>query len=136
MRSARAGLPIGLLVLALASLALLGCAAPDAASEDSAAPAPVSSSPDAARVLTVPEAIQAGDQPMNVRGYVLIGADGVARLCTGLAGSYPPQCGQPSLVIKGLEQEKLAGREAAGGVVWAGEATYRGVLEAGVFTVS
>jgi hypothetical protein len=143
MRSPRSGLPIGLLLLALASLALLGCASADGSNEDTAAPA--AESPTAtpepglspvSRVLTVPEAIQAGDQPMKVRGYVLIGADGVARLCTGIAGSYPPQCGSPSVVLKGVEQEKLVGRESAGGVVWAGEATYRGVLKDGVFTLS
>lgn len=156
MRSPRSGLPIGLLVLALASLTLLGCGSPDGEAEDSVepvagearspSPAELASPPanptsqpgepgEVGRVLTVPEAIAAGDRPMKVRGYMLIGADGVTLLCTGLAGSYPPQCGKPSLVVKGLEQAKLVGRESAGGVVWAGEATYRGVLKEGVFTL-
>lgn len=143
MRSPRSGLPIGLLVLALASLTLLGCGAPDGPAEDSVEPVasePSTPAPDdlaqVGRVLTVPEAIEAGDRPMKVRGYVLVGADGVTHLCTGLAGSYPPQCGKPSLVVQGIEPATLAGRESAGGVVWAGEATYRGVLKNGVFTLS
>ena len=132
MRSARSGL----LVLGLAILTLVGCAAPDDAKRDSAAPATTTPSSSAKKILTVPEAIKAGDQPMKVRGYVLIGPDGVARLCAGLAGSYPPQCGSPSLVVKGLQPDKLDGRESAQGIVWTGETTLRGTLENGVLTLS
>jgi hypothetical protein len=87
------------------------------------------------RIMTVPEAIHAGDQPVKVRGYVLIAADGVARICTGLAGSYPPQCGSPSLRVEGLDPTTVTGLESAGGIQWSGETTLRGTLAAGVLTI-
>jgi hypothetical protein len=128
-------------ILGVALATLVGCAAPDNGAADRAAPsdrpAPTASGPlGAGKILTVPQAIKAGDQPVKVRGYILVGADGVTRLCTGLAGSYPPQCGGPSLVVKGLKLDAIPARESAQGIVWSGETTVRGTLSRGVLTVS
>lgn len=128
MRSVRAGFVI------LVLITLVGCA--DPGPEDTAAPSPTGGGSVGDRVLTVPQAIKAGDQAVKVRGYILVRADGVARLCTGLAGSYPPQCGSPSLVVKGLRLETVDGRESAEGVTWTGETTLRGTLAGGVLTVT
>lgn len=117
-------------MIAAGALALLvGCATPDSGAEG----------PDPSRVpgdvLTVQEAIDAGTGQVRVRGYVLIAADGVTRLCTGLAGSYPPQCGAPTLIVQGLAAEAIPNRESAQGVVWGGETTLRGTLAGGVLDV-
>ena len=92
-------------------------------------------SPDSEEVLTVSEAVAVVTGPVQVRGYVLVGADGVTRLCTGLAGSYPPQCGAPSLIVEGLAAEAIPNRESDQGIVWGGEITLRGTLAAGVLHV-
>jgi hypothetical protein len=122
-------------LIAVLAFGLVGCATPDTA-EPAGTPSGTGSTPSAKRILTVPQAIHAGDQPVKVRGYVLIGADGVTRLCTGLAGSYPPQCGSPSLQVKGELPDDLPGRESAQGVTWTGETTLRGTLAGGVLTLS
>lgn len=120
------------LLLAVLTFGMAGCAGSDS-EPDTATPADGGT---ASRILTVPEAIKAGDQQLKVRGYVLVSADGVARICTGLAGSYPPQCGNPSLEVKGLKPDELPGKESASGIVWTGETTLRGVLEGGVLTLA
>jgi hypothetical protein len=91
--------------------------------------------PSPERVLTVSEALRAGNKPVSVRGYVLVKRDGQALLCTGLAGSYPPQCGSPSLVVKGLDPTSLTGRESSQGIVWSGETTLTGTMAGGVLTL-
>ncbi|GIE87667.1 hypothetical protein [Actinoplanes regularis] len=121
MGAARINITIAIGVL----IVLSGCARPDAGGR----------SPGHDEVLTVQEAIDAGTGQVRVRGYVLIAADQVTRLCTGLAGSYPPQCGAPALVVQGLAAEAIPHRESAQGIVWGGEITLRGNLAAGVLTV-
>ncbi|GGN58466.1 hypothetical protein GCM10010112_12260 [Actinoplanes lobatus] len=111
-------------VIAIGALTVLfGCAAPATESEDG-------------HVLTVQEAIDVGAGQVRVRGYVLITRDKVTQLCTGLAGSYPPQCGTPALVVQGLAVDLIPHRESAQGVVWGGEITVQGSLSAGVLNVT
>jgi hypothetical protein len=86
-------------------------------------------------VLTVGQALTADAGDAEVRGYVYVGADGAAHLCSGLAGSFPPQCGHPSIPVDGLDTGTLAGAETDQGVVWTGETTLRGALSGGVLTV-
>jgi hypothetical protein len=46
---------------------------------------------------------------MTVEGF-LVAPDGEPiRLCSALAESYPPQCGEPSLVVEGLDLDSVAG---------------------------
>lgn len=118
-------------MIATSALTLVvGCAAPDTNPED-----PVRSpAPD--DVLTVQEAISAGTGRVQVRGYILIAADKVTRLCAGLAGSYPPQCGAPALIVRGLAAETIPNRESDQGIVWGGEMTLRGILAGDVLDVA
>jgi hypothetical protein len=84
-----------------------------------------------ARVLSVAEALDRRPPgTIAVRGYVLVDPDGTARLCEGLAGSYPPQCGGARLRVDGLAPDTLHGRSESGGVVWTGATTLRGTLDA------
>lgn len=117
------------LVLVLTVLLLTGCST----GEDGAEPA--GNTPVGKGILTVAEAIHAGDQPVKVRGFVLVGTDGVTRICEALAESYPPQCGRPSLKVEGANVESLKGVQSAQGVTWTDEVTLRGALKDGVLTV-
>jgi len=69
-----------------------------------------------------------------VRGNAIVHPDGSARLCEGLAGSYPPQCGGKSVAVAGLDPGALEHPETAGGITW-GEATLRGRLSGDVLTL-
>jgi len=121
-----------ILVVVLA-LALTGCS-PDRGDEQP--PASYTPSPtDSAKILTVAEALSAEAQSAEVRGYILVGADKVTRLCAGLAGSYPPQCGSPSLTVKGLRLRDIPNSESDQGITWTGETTLRGALVGGILTV-
>jgi hypothetical protein len=85
------------------------------------------------KVLTVSEALDLRDAAeVSVRGYVLTRPDGTARLCTGMAGSYPPQCGEPSLQLTGLDATQLPDYDPESGVRWSGETTMAGVLHGNV----
>jgi len=109
-------------VLVLTTL-LSGCGH-GAASEPSSAP------------LTVPEALSQPSTTRTVRvdGYVLAHPDGSVRLCAGLSGSYPPQCGGPALTVRGLDLARLDQADHASGVTWA-RATLTGILSRSVLTI-
>jgi hypothetical protein len=55
--------------------------------------------------------------PITVRGFLHI-EDGIARLCGAILESYPPQCGQPSVELIGLDVSTLGGTTTAGNVTW------------------
>lgn len=131
MSAARVNIMIVIGVLS----ALLGCTTPGTEPDDSGAAA-ASRSPERDNPLTVQEALDVGTGQVQVRGYVLVTADQVTRLCTGLAGSFPPQCGTPALVVRGLAADAIPNRESAEGVVWGGEVTLRGTIADGVLSVA
>ena len=70
--------------------------------------------------LSVAEAsaLPEGGDPVAVRAYVIVAADGSARLCDALAESSPPQCGGASLTLTGLPDGFLTGLRSAQGVHW------------------
>ena len=117
-RAAAAGLTAALL------LAVAGCGGADA-------PA----SPD--EPLTVEEALRDDSGgTVRVRG-TLVAADVEVRLCAAILESHPPQCGQPSLVVRGLDLVGVSNMEQAKGVGWTSrEVTLVGEVEDGVLTVS
>lgn len=91
-----------------------------------------------ARVLTVKEALAASEtqEQLNVKGYVLAHPDGTVLLCSGLAGSYPPQCGRPALTVRNLDITNLPGADHASGMTWTGQMTLHGTLRGTVLTVA
>ncbi len=91
-------------------------------------------SPD--RVLTVEEAVRAeGEGPVRVRGTLIADTQAV-RLCSAILESYPPQCGRPSLVVRGLDVVGVSNMEQAKGVGWTSrEVTLAGTVESGVLEV-
>jgi hypothetical protein len=115
-------------IAAVAAAVLLagGCGGSDAARSSTAG-----------KVLSVREAHDGTVRgSVDVRGYVLVEPRTGARLCEGLAGSYPPQCGGVALKLVGLDPAKLPGADHNQGVVWTGETTLRGTLDGNVLTVA
>jgi hypothetical protein len=87
--------------------------------------------------FTIEEALRADvDGPIRVRGTVIADARGV-RLCSAILESHPPQCGKPSLVVRGLDLVGVSNMEQAKGVGWTSrEVTIEGEVDDGVLTVS
>jgi hypothetical protein len=121
------------LLAGVMSLSLLACGNGGA---DAPEEPPASGRPEQATIKSVPQALRGGDGPMAVRGYVLISPRGDARICEGLLGSYPPQCGGASLAVEGLDPETLPGRQMEQGMVWTGETVVRGVMRGQIFTAT
>lgn len=68
--------------------------------------------------ITVEQLVErSADTPIAVEGFVLV-TDGVARLCAVILESYPPQCGEPSVELVGLDVEALGGVTTDQGVSW------------------
>jgi len=76
--------------------------------------------------LTIADAmVTSVDGPLLVAGY-LIERDGELRLCSAILESYPPQCGEPSLEVRGEVDDDLIGEHVS----------LVGDVEEGVLTVS
>lgn len=71
-----------------------------------------------------------------VRGSLLARA-GEVRLCSMLAESFPPQCGEPSLVVEGLDLASVVGTTTAEGVTWSErEVRLHGAVDGDVLRVT
>ena len=121
------------LAVLIISLSMAGCT-PDSPGDLPTLSTPASVGP--SRPFTVAEAVNTEAKSAEVRGYILVGADQVMRLCAGLAGSFPPQCGQPAITVHGLQISEIPGRETDQGITWSGETTLHGALSGGVLTVA
>jgi hypothetical protein len=112
MRGARhlgaTALTVTLVVLATAALA--GCGDDDSSSATTtSAPAPP---------ITVEQLVaRSADTPVAAQGFLHV-LDDVARLCGAILESYPPQCGQPSVELVGLDLDAVDGLTSAEGVTW------------------
>jgi hypothetical protein len=91
--------------------------------------------------LTVAEALDlsaessGASREVSVRGFVLAAPGQPVRLCTGLAGSFPPQCGNPALELDGFDLALLTDRDDATGVAWSGQTTITGALSGSRLTI-
>ena len=124
---------------ALAALVLVACGGGDAdtggdattppAGGDQGAPAPDGG-------LTVSEALASDlDEPLTVTGFLIETDEGV-RLCETVMESFPPQCGEPSLEVRGVDVGSLEDAQNQSGVTWVDRATLTGEVEDGILTVS
>jgi hypothetical protein len=66
-----------------------------------------------------------------VNGSLFIDPDGVVRLCSAIAESFPPQCGGERLRVIGLDPSSVPDLEEENGVRWAEHAQVYGVVSAG-----
>ena len=93
-------------VLVVLVLALAACGGEEESRPAAGTPAPGGG-------LTVQEALDSDvDGPLLVRGY-LLRRGGETRLCTALAESDPPQCGEPSLRVEGEAPTRPVGEEVS-----------------------
>lgn len=60
---------------------------------------------------------RSSDTPVAVQGLLHV-ERGITRLCASILESYPPQCGEPSLELDGLDLAAVKGTTSAGGVTW------------------
>lgn len=60
---------------------------------------------------------RSADSPIAVRGF-LVDQEIVTRLCAAILESYPPQCGEPSVELVGLEVAELTGTQSEQGITW------------------
>jgi hypothetical protein len=67
-------------------------------------------------VATVLSAGRSGT--LTVSGGLIGRAGGDIELCSAVLESYPPQCGRPSLVVRGLDLSTIAGLKQDQGVIW------------------
>jgi len=112
-------------LLALLTVSLAACGG----SPDSGAPGNAA--------ITVKQALDARPgEPIRVRGALIV-SGGTARLCYAILESYPPQCGGPSLVVRGLDLDTVGELTSANGVTWSDrEVRLRGTVADGTLTVS
>lgn len=93
-----------LAVLAVGASVLAGCGGDD--------------SPVEVPALSVEQLVsRSADTPIAVRGF-LIDQERVTRLCAAILESYPPQCGEPSVELVGLDLAELAGTQSDQGITW------------------
>lgn len=110
---------LGLLFVAIA-LALLSCGQdPDETVDGSDPTGPIG----------VEQAVaQTPEGPVTVRGFV-IEAAGEVRMCAVVLESYPPQCGDPSFHVEGLEVATMEGATTEGNVSWVDQAEVTGEFD-------
>ena len=119
--------------VATAALLAVGCGRDEQPAEPPVASAVAPAPPD--EVLTVEQASKYRDgQQLTVRGALVI-EGGRSRLCHVLLESYPPQCGQVSLQVEGLDRDRLTLEEVRG-VAWKPDVTLSGTVADGVLRVS
>lgn len=112
------------LLLALLAVAIAACGS----GTDSGAPGN--------SAITVKQALDARPgEPIRVRGALIV-SGGTARLCYAILESYPPQCGGPSLVVRGLDLDTVGELTSANDVMWSDrEVRLRGTVADGTLTV-
>ncbi len=95
----------------VAALALVGvgCGSDEGGTSDDGAPVAGAAIPGGG--LTIEEALETtAEGPLVVAGYLIEQGDEL-RLCSAILESYPPQCGEPSLEVRGdVDQEQIGER--------------------------
>jgi hypothetical protein len=132
--------PIRLLAT-LAGAAVVALASGCGGGPEESAPSAGAPIPDGG--LTIAEVLASTPEgPFMVKGYLIVGEGDEMRLCSALLESYPPQCGEPSLRVKGLDLEQVEGLMRPSDpelaqVAWTEEEiSVLGEVEAGVITAS
>ena len=73
---------------------------------------------DAGRPITVEQLLaRSADTPIAVQGLLHVDR-GSARLCAAILESHPPQCGEPSAKLVGLDLSTVEGTTTAQGITW------------------
>lgn len=117
----------------LAALALTACGSGSSSNTQNTPPPAAATGPG----ITIEQALAANTtEPLLVRGSLVAEGDAI-RLCSAILESHPPQCGKPSLVVRGLDLKSLDGLTTADDVTWSdGEVKLLGSVADGTLTVS
>lgn len=130
----------------VAALAMMATACGQGTEEPAAAPTAEETLPPAddgagaaggttMRVHSVSEAMaETAEGSLHVVGLLIDDGSGW-RLCEAVLESYPPQCGDPSLAVEGLDPTGLP-LEEEGEVRWQTEATVVGEVDGDTLTVT
>lgn len=87
--------------------------------------------------MRIDEALQnRPDGVVRVQGF-LLQHGGDLQLCAELLESFPPQCGDPSLIVRGLDIETIPDLERGEGAAWTSrQVEVAGTLEGDVLTAT
>jgi hypothetical protein len=75
------------------------------------------------------------DVAVRVRGPVFL-VDGTTRICSAILESFPPQCGEPSLVVEGWDIDSDERAQTEGGVTWVEDVELAGRVQDGVLVAA
>lgn len=104
---------VSALLGAIALVAMTACGSSDGSHSPGS-----SAGPGPAGAITVEQLVaRSADTPIAVQGLLHID-HGTARLCAAILESFPPQCGEPSVEVIGLDPSAVAGTTTAQGVTW------------------
>jgi hypothetical protein len=118
---------LALIATLLTAAALAGCG-----DDDDSSDAPPGGTTTPAFIGDVSDS----DEPQLVSGNLLV-QGGEERLCSALAESFPPQCGEPSLLVDGLDLDTVADLTTQGDVSWTDRPiVLEGVVDGDTLTVS
>ena len=99
---------LGVVAAAVVVASSAACGADSDTPSTSAAPDPV----------TVEQLVErSADTPIEVRGLLYVD-EGGTRLCAAVLESYPPQCGEPSVELVGLDLSAVDGTTTEGSITW------------------
>lgn len=75
--------------------------------------------------------------PLLVNGWLWREGDNNVRLCARLTDSVPPKCGEPFLIVEGLDVQAVDGLRQEQDVTWSQEEVQvLGEVERGVLTIA
>jgi hypothetical protein len=109
-----------MLLAAIVLLTFAACGGADSGSEPVGEPDSASAGARApGGGLTVEAALTTdAEGPLLVGGFLVAVESDTIRLCSVLAESFPPQCGEPSLLVENLDLATIEGLRSEGDVSW------------------
>jgi hypothetical protein len=113
----------------VAAIAALACTpvAFAACGDDDGAPAF-----DEGQLVAIEDVAEADtDVSVRVRGPAFR-VDGTTRICSAILESFPPQCGEPSLVVEGWDIDSDERAQTEGSVTWVEDVELAGPIHDGV----
>jgi hypothetical protein len=75
------------------------------------------------------------DVEVRVRGPAFRVA-GTTRICSAILESFPPQCGEPAVVVVGWDIDTDARAQTEGDVTWVEDVELSGTIDEGVLRVA
>jgi hypothetical protein len=91
---------------------------------------------DEGQLVAIEDVIEADtDVSVRVRGPAFRVA-GTTRICSAILESFPPQCGEPSLVVEGWDIDSAERARTEGSVTWVEDVELAGPIHDGVLAAA